>query len=550
MKAGTEIELMSAPLRILLVDDDRDDFALTRDLVEESFGKSATLDWAASYDEGIEALRRQSHDVCLLDYRLGAHTGLDLLQHAAAAQYDAPIILLTGEGEREVDLAAMEAGAADFLQKSGLAAVTLERAIRHAVERHRDRRALHQLNELLESRVEMRTLELERANASLREADRRKDEFLATLAHELRNPLAPIANSLAVLRLMHADPKMLELARQTMERQLAHMVRLIDDLLDVSRISRGKIELRKSPIDLASIVLQAVEAIRPNSQQRQLNLEVDLPNEPIYLSADATRLVQVIGNLLNNACKFTDPGGTVRIDVAADAQQAVIRVVDTGIGLAAEQLPRIFEMFAQIHSPLERGESGLGIGLTLARNLVELHGGSIEASSPGLGQGSEFVVRLPTADQPAVVRAAPGDVANDVPSLGAQKILVVDDNRDSAASLSMLLKLASSEVYMAHDGLEALRLAEQIRPDVVVLDIGLPGMNGYEVAKEIRNFAWGKNPYLVALTGWGQKEDRQKAIQAGFDQHLTKPVEHTRLMELLSQATGREESSATESPAA
>jgi len=542
--------MMLAAIRILLIDDDPDDFALTRDLVRESFGSNASLEWASSYDQGLAALARQEHDACLLDYRLGARTGLDVLGDPAAADYDAPIILLTGEGEREVDLAAMEAGAADFLPKSGLQAVTLERTIRHSLERHRDRKAWRQLNELLESRVEMRTLELERANASLREADRRKDEFLATLAHELRNPLAPIANSLAVLRLTNADPKILEVARQTMERQLAHMVRLIDDLLDVSRISRGKIDLRKATIDLASIVHQAVEAIRPMSEGRKLMLKVDLPSDPVYLIADATRLIQVIGNLLSNACKFTDPGGTVRVGVECGGDEALVRVSDTGIGIAAEELPKIFEMFTQVHSPLERGETGLGIGLTLAKNLIELHGGTIEAHSGGAGRGSEFVVRLPTQCVPAPAAHSKPSAEGELPSLGAQKILVVDDNRDSAASLSMLLKLASSEVYTAYDGPEALRLAEQIRPDVMLLDIGLPGMNGYDVAREIRGRPWGKDTYLLALTGWGQSEDRHKAKQAGFDHHLTKPVEHARLMELLSQAAASKGEAASESPVA
>jgi CheY-like chemotaxis protein len=298
----------------------------------------------------------------------------------------------------------------------------------------------------------------------------------------------------------------------------------------VSRISRGNIELRKGRVDLATAVLQAVEAARPFCELMEHELTVTLPPQPVYLDADPTRLAQVIGNLLNNACKFTDKGGRIALVVARDGDTAAVRVSDSGVGLAADQLPRIFDMFTQIDTSLERSRGGLGIGLTLVKSLVEMHGGTVLASSAGLNQGSEFVVRLPVLADVADQR-----LPEPVPREPAQRrrILVVDDNRDAATSLSDLLELTGHDMRVAHDGLEAVSTAEKFRPDVVLLDIGLPKLNGYEVARKIRQEGWGERVTLVALTGWGQDEDRRKSSEAGFNAHMVKPVDPVVLMDLL-----------------
>lgn len=375
-----------------------------------------------------------------------------------------------------------------------------------------------------------REQERERVAASLAEANRRKDEFLAMLAHELRNPLAPIHNSVEALR-QGGGGNERELALRIMERQLAQMVRLIDDLLDVSRISRGKIELKRELLDLASVVDHAIEVARPPCDARSQALEVVLPREPLYVDADPARLIQIVGNLLNNACKFTQQGGRVSLTLEREGQQAVIRIGDNGIGIAGEQLSRIFEMFAQVDTSLERTEGGLGIGLTLVKKLVEMHGGRVEARSAGLGHGSEFVVRLPLAV------GAPQPAAPASPSVRGQaqnprRILLVDDNLDSAESLALLLRLNGHEVHTAHDGLAAVEAAGKLRPEVIVLDIGLPKLNGYEVARRVREQEKG-GVFIVALTGWGSEEGRRRSGEAGFDAHLVKPVDFNALTRLL-----------------
>jgi PAS domain S-box-containing protein len=374
----------------------------------------------------------------------------------------------------------------------------------------------------------------------LAEADRRKNEFLAMLAHELRNPLAPIRNALEVMRQTQGNGEAVHSASEMMERQVGQMARLVDDLLDVSRISRGKIELRRGAIELASAVNQAVEASRPMVESKGIDLSVSLPPEPVYLNADPIRLAQVVGNLLNNACKFTDKGGRIWLtsELTSERDQSpkgvLIRVRDTGIGIAADQLGRIFEMFTQLDTSLERNVSGLGIGLTLAKNLVELHGGTMEAHSAGAGQGSEFVVRLPVLAE-APKPQTPEPAATELKTTPSRRILVVDDNEDSAESLTILLSLGGHETHTAHDGLEAIEAAEMFRPEVILLDIGLPKLNGFEVARKIREHPWGQTIMLVALTGWGQEEDRRRSQEAGFNHHLTKPVDPLALTKLLAR---------------
>jgi PAS domain S-box-containing protein len=371
----------------------------------------------------------------------------------------------------------------------------------------------------------------ERFAADLSEADRRKNEFLAMLAHELRNPLAPISNAAHALRLGGGDKNALQSASEMLERQVGQMARLVDDLLDMSRITRGRIELRKERVELAPIIGQAVEAIRAAYRSMNHELTVTMPSAPVYLDADPTRVTQIVGNLLNNAGKFTDKGGHVWLAVEQEGEQAVIRVRDNGIGIAAEHLPGLFEMFAQVDTSLERSRDGLGIGLTLVKTLVEMHGGTVEARSQGLGRGSEFTVRLPVLSD-ALRPLSPPEVTKATRAVH-RRILIVDDSEDGAESLAMLLELAGHETHKAHDGRTAIEAAERLRPDAILLDIGLPVMNGYEVCGHIREQAWGKDLLLVALTGWGQEEDRHRSREAGFDAHMVKPVDHDLLMTLL-----------------
>jgi len=373
------------------------------------------------------------------------------------------------------------------------------------------------------------------AEQALKEADRRKNEFLAMLAHELRNPLAPISNALQVMRLQGGDENAVQSAFQMMERQVGQIVRLVDDLLDLSRVSRGNIELRREQVELESVVNHAVEAARPHFESMGQELTVTLPTAPVYLNGDPIRLIQVLGNLLSNAGKFTAKGGRIWLSVETESPQAILRVRDNGIGLAAHQLRRIFEMFTQVDTSLERTQTGLGIGLTLVKSLVEMHGGEVKARSAGLGHGSEFVVRLPILVAKSSEPPQP-PVTEPTPTM-SRRILVVDDNRDAAESLAMLLKLTGHETQIAYDGVEAVESAASFRPDVVLLDIGLPKLNGYEAARKIREQGWSQGIVLIALTGWDQKEDRQKAKEFGFDGHLVKPVDHAALMKLLADSS-------------
>ncbi len=368
--------------------------------------------------------------------------------------------------------------------------------------------------------------ELRRTEAALREADKRKDEFLATLAHELRNPLAPIRYAVRLLR-PDAAPALIAQGRDTIERQSTHMARLLDDLLDMSRITRGAIELKRQSIDLRQAVEDSIEVARPMIEGVQHRLAVHVPSQPVPVDADPTRLAQIVGNLLQNAAKYTDPGGAIAVSVGVEADGAVLRVRDTGIGLSAEMRARVFELFSQVHKSITSARGGLGIGLAIVRRLVELHGGTIEVHSEGLGRGTEFVVRLPLAS--AVAVTAPGNV---VPLFRTtrRRVLVVDDNEDAVESLAMLLRMSGHSVQVAHDGASAIELAETARPDVVVLDLGMPRMSGFEVARWLRRQPWGADVRLIAVTGWGQEEDRRRSREAGFDRHLTKPVDPDELL--------------------
>ena len=362
----------------------------------------------------------------------------------------------------------------------------------------------------------------------LREKDRRKDVFLASLAHELRNPLAPIRTGVAILRMTDAESRSQPVLAM-MERQLQHMARLLDDLLDVSRISRGKIALHPERIDLRHVVDAAVEANRPLIEEMGHVFFVSVPSEPAFLNADPVRFAQIISNLLNNAAKYTPPGGKIVLKAEHRGDEVEVSVTDNGIGIAGESLESIFEMFTQIGSHSSNGQGGLGIGLSLAKGLVTLHDGTIQACSEGIGRGSEFRVRVPTrltldADSAPPVRT--------VLTANRLKILVVDDNRDAAESLSMLLELKGHEVRRAYDGENALHLAEDFRPQMVLLDLGMPKMSGYEACRRIRDHAWGAQMTLIAVTGWGQEDDRRKSTAAGFDGHFVKPVDPETLEDL------------------
>ncbi|MGQ0834156.1 MAG: hybrid sensor histidine kinase/response regulator [Gammaproteobacteria bacterium] len=385
--------------------------------------------------------------------------------------------------------------------------------------------------------------ERRRAEEALRNADRRKDEFLATLAHELRNPLAPIRNAVQVLQLAEGDRGMAATARSMIERQLKQLVRLIDDLLDVSRITQGQIELRREPVDLAAILQLALETTRPLLETRQHRVHVIWPQEPLCVDGDPTRLAQVFANLLHNSAKYSDAGGQITIAAMRDGAQALVKVADSGAGIASDMLPRVFDMFTRATRSVTGGQDGLGIGLTLVKRLVELHGGTVEAQSEGLGKGSVFSVRLGLAQAPSP-SSLPGAAGERVTMSGegavGGRVLVVDDNHDAAASLALMLDLNGYEIRTASDGIEALEIAETFRPEFVVLDIGMPRLDGYQTAREIRARPWGKSVTLLALTGWGQEEDKRRALEAGFDYHLTKPVDPQLLQRLLEQPARQE----------
>jgi CheY-like chemotaxis protein len=379
--------------------------------------------------------------------------------------------------------------------------------------------------------------EKRRIENEIREADRNKDEFLAMLAHELRNPLAPLHNALQILRMRGVDAATAERARAMMERQVQHMVRLVDDLLDVSRIMRGKIELHKEPVDVATIIARAVETAQPAIDALGHALEISLPKEPVLVEGDLMRLAQVVSNLLNNAAKYTEQRGRIWLSAERQGEELVLRVRDTGVGISPEFLPRIFDLFVQAEHGVARTQGGLGIGLTLVRRVVEMHGGRVTALSAGEGKGSEFIVRLPALSKDSAPRVGAGQEGGGEtrpgPSFPCHRILVVDDSLDAADSLATLLRLQGQNVQVAYDGPAALTAAQGFRPELVFLDIGMPGMDGYEVARRLRRQPENEKTLLVALTGWGQKEDRQRSKEAGFDHHLTKPAGAQTLRELL-----------------
>ncbi len=452
---------------------------------------------------------------------------------------DLPVIVLSKPGADAAAVARILdlAGNATVLERPTQAA-TLVSAVRTAL---RARQKQCQIRGYIAER--------ERSEELLRASDRRKDEFLAVLAHELRNPLAPIRNAIQLLRLRGTDGRTVAQASEMMERQFGLLVRLVDDLMEVSRISRGKIELRLQPVDVAVVVRSAVEASRPLVEAAGHALETRLPETPLVIEADPVRLAQVLANLLNNAAKYTRPGGRIWLDVGREGEEAVLSVRDTGIGIPPEMLARVFEMFAQIDPSMGRHPGGLGIGLTLVKQLVEMHGGSVEARSEGPDRGSEFVVRLPVgagkgrtderrADEGRADERRTGEELAEreirpMPPFRKHRLLVVDDHPDSADSLGMLLRTLGADVRVAYDGISALEILDAFRPEAILLDVAMPGMDGHEVARRVRERADRRDVVLVALTGFGREEDVQRTRASGFDEHCVKPVDLARLKQLL-----------------
>jgi signal transduction histidine kinase len=503
-------------------------------------GKDASLTAAVLHSGGIETI--VCSDISVVDRIVEQGLGsllvaeealfgrnLGVLAAALARQApwsDLPVLLLARQG-------ADSAMVADALAALGNVTV-VERPVRPAALLSTVRASLkarerqYQVRDYLAEKV--------RTEEMLRDADRRKDEFIATLAHELRNPLAPIRNALHIMRLSGDAESMNRRLGEMLERQVGHLVRLVDDLLEVSRITRGKVELRTEPVELAAAIGSAVEASRPLIEASRHQLAISLPTEPLIVDGDPVRLSQVFANLLNNAAKYMSEGGQIWLQARRDADDALVSIRDTGIGVSAEMLPHIFDMFTQVDRSSRQAQGGLGIGLTLVRKLVELHGGRIDARSEGIDRGSEFIVRLPL--NRTATRAGRSIPEQGLSSLPACRVLVVDDNLDAARSLGLLLELMGVEVNVVNDGPAALAALSTFRPTLVLLDIGMPGMDGYEVARRIRSRDDGRDLKLIALTGWGQADDRERSHLAGFDHHLLKPADMSVLKSLILSAHG------------
>ncbi len=533
----------SAPARIDRVDillvDDQPSKLLTYEAILADLGEN--LIKATSATEALQCLLTRDIAVVLVDVCMPELDGYELAamirQHPRFQKTS--IIFVSAILLNDLDrVRGYECGAVDYVPVPVVPEI-LRAKVGVFAELYRKTRALETLNAALESRVAERTAELEASTAALKEADQRKDEFLAMLAHELRNPLAPIRTAVQLLRIRELAEPDRAYARDVIDRQVEHLVNLIDDLLDVSRITRGMITLDREPVLVGAVVARAVETTRPAIDNRRHELTIELPDELLTVDGDKTRLVQVVSNILHNAAKFTEPGGRIRLRVSRDNGHAVVSVADTGCGVAAEFLPTMFDLFTQAQGKLSREQGGLGIGLALARRLTEMHGGTITARSDGPGRGTEIVVRLPIA---AAVRAnSLTTTANGLtlPPIPTRRVLIADDNRDAAEALSMRLRMAGHDVRVVHDGVEALAAADALAPDVVLLDLGMPRMDGYEAARRMSGRPWRQHATLVALTGWGQQEDRDRSAAAGFDRHLVKPIGEADLSDVLQKVQPR-----------
>jgi signal transduction histidine kinase len=478
-------------------------------LLSERYDVTAVADGQAAW----LAAQQEVPDLVVTDVMMSGLDGFTLLRQlrADSRTKDVPVIILSARAGDEARIEGLEAAADDYLTKP-FSAKELLASVR--------------------SRLELAAIRRE-TEQQLKDAAQRKDEFLATLAHELRNPLAPIRNGLHLMRLAGNDNTLVEKARTIMERQVQQMVRLVDDLLDVARISQNKLELRREWLELATVVNSAVETSRPIVDAAGHQLEVSIPPESIRLFADPVRLPQALSNLLNNAAKYSERGRQIWLTAEHQNDQVVLSVRDAGMGIPQDKLQHIFGMFVQADRSIENSKGGLGIGLALVQRIVRMHGGVVEARSEGHGKGSEFVIRLPAV--PAANTAVHDETGKvDTSEATAPlRILVVDDNSDSAESLALMLKCAGHTVAVANDGLGALEVAKTFQPHAAFLDLGMPKLNGYDTARHIRQQPWGKNVVLIALTGWGQEEDKRRSKVAGFDAHLVKPVDHRALGKIL-----------------
>jgi len=562
-------------VNILLVDD-QPARLLTYETVLGELGQNLVS--ARSGAEALLALMREEFAVVLLDVSMPDMDGFEAarLIHDHPRFEKTPIIFVTGVHITELDrLKGYRLGAVDYVSipvvpeilrskvavlvelylkrlelrelNRDLARTNAELAEAHRLLQAQTTRELATLNVTLQranlqletanSSLQREVLERTRAERALKEADRMKDEFLAVLAHELRNPLAPIANALQLMRMNASDPQQLKWSREVIERQLSQLKRLVDDLIDVSRITRGKITLSRERIAVAALIERAVETVEPLMQEHAQTFAVESPATPLWVDGDPLRLTQALGNILGNAAKYTNRGGHIGLSAREEGEEVVIRIRDDGIGIPAERLPMIFDLFTQLDRKGDHAQSGLGIGLALVRRLIEMHGGSVSAASEGAGRGSEFVVRLPLcpapqADERPAEPLPPASPAADAPR--RHRILLADDNPDSVESLASVLRQLGHEVFSAANGRSALETAARCRPDVALLDIGMPLLDGYEVARQIRAQPWGRQVTLLALTGWSQEADRRRSEEAGFEYHFVKPLKLERLEELLS----------------
>jgi len=534
------------PINILILDDEPKNLTVLETILSD---RGYRLVRSETADQALLALVGTEFALLILDISMPGMNGFELARMIKERKKTAhvPIIFLTAyyNDDHHV-LEGYGTGAVDYLHKpvnplilrSKVAVfVDLYRKNREiesanralfaeVSERRRVEERLRELNDHLEQRVSERT-------EALKESDRRKDEFLATLAHELRNPLAPVRNAVQVLHLKSPSTPELKFAKEVIERQMRSLTQLIDGLMDLSRINRGRIELKKGKIELAQVFQEAIEASRPLVEDKGHELVVKVSAEPILLNGDLTRLAQVFLNLLNNAAKFTGTGGRIELSAQRHGREVVVSVKDNGIGISTAHQQSVFQMFSQVEGALSGSQGGLGIGLSLVKQFVELHGGRVEVKSAGSNMGSEFLVRLPVITE--MSRGSIVKNEEDAPALPASQlnVLVVDDNRDAAFSLTMLIEMTGNTVSMVHDGEKAVEAAGKNRPDVVLCDIGLPKMSGYDVARAIRRESWGKNIFLVAVTGWGKDEDKRKSEAAGFDHHMVKPVDPQLIMRLL-----------------
>lgn len=524
------------PVHFLLVDDLEENLLALEALLRRP---DLVLLRARSGNEALELLLKHDVALALVDVQMPVMDGFELaeLMRGTERTRRVPIIFLTaGHSDWQRRFRGYEAGAVDFLQKPIEPDILRSKTDvffelyrqRQEVARQRDdlKLAAEQITQLLQ--------ESQRQSAALQEADQRKDEFLAMLAHELRNPLAPIRTAVDLIRYLPVENEDLQSASEIISRQVFHMVRLIDDLLDVARIARGKIELQFGPCDLALLARRTSEDFRKTLESKGLTLDVQVSDQPLYVEGDSVRLAQVVGNLLHNAGKFTPAGGTVTVRAAANLEQtdALVSVQDTGIGMQSDLLSRLFEPFYQANQSLDRKLGGLGLGLALAKGMIELHDGSIVATSQGPGNGSTFTVRLPLTDQPHPTKSVPDQEIE--PSNAKIRVLLIEDNRDAARILQSLINLLGHEAQFALDGQSGLEHIRDQHPDVVISDLGLPGQfSGYNVAETVRSDRSLDEVFLVALSGYGQEDDRRKAFEAGFNQFLVKPVDLDTLRSVL-----------------